>query len=157
MIMRFGRPGKVIVVALGTLFGVFLCYVGLGMGLYYWKENVKHFESGALLSLEALCTMEGNYKSHNGAYSGDFEELGLLLGSFAHDNKLTWNQEYFYEFSNVSRDASGRVTDFCITARPFIYKRSSHRSFLLDQSCNIYMTTENRPASTRDRILTTRR
>jgi hypothetical protein len=79
------------------------------------------------------------------------------LGAFSHDNKLTWNQGYVYEFSNVFRDASGRVTDFCITARPFIYKMGSQRNFLIDASGDIYVTTENRPATIRDRNLNTHR
>jgi hypothetical protein len=156
MIKQLARP-RIMIFLLGLLLGVPLCYVGAGVGLSYWKENLKHFESGAISCLEALYSMERSYKSENGVYSVDFEELGVPLGAFSHNNKLTWNQGYVYEFSNVLRDASGRVTDFRITARPFIYKMGSRRSFLIDTLGDIHVTTENRPATVRDRNLNTHR
>jgi hypothetical protein len=156
MIKRFWHPRMAILV-IGFLVGVPLCYVGFGMALYYWKENTKHFEPGAISCLEALYSMERNYKSAKGEYSVNFEELGIPLGAFSHDNRLTWNEGYFFEFSNVSRDASGRVTDFAINARPFVYERRSRRNFLIDTLGDVYETTEHRPATIRDRNLNTHR
>jgi len=154
MFTQLRRP-RIAILAFGLLLAVALCYSGAGMVAYYWKERLEHFEPGAISSLEALCSMEGNYRSQKGEYSVDFEQLSVPLGAFSHDNKLTWNEGYVYEFSNVSRDASGRVTDFGITARPFIYKRGTKRNFLMDSSENIYVTSENRPATIRDQKLNT--
>jgi hypothetical protein len=76
MIKRLGRS-RIAILVLGFLIGVPLCYVGVGLAAYYWKERVEHFEPGAVSSLEALHTIESNYKSGTGVYSVDFEELGI--------------------------------------------------------------------------------
>jgi hypothetical protein len=156
MIKRLGLP-RVAIIVIGFLLCVPLVYVGAGMGVYYWKEHAAHFEAGAIASLEGLSTIERNYRFQKGAYSAEFEELGVPLGAFSHANQLTWNAGYVYEFSNVSRDPSGRVTDFQIIARPIVYKRGSKRNYLMDQAGNVYVTTENRPATLRDQKLHTRR
>jgi hypothetical protein len=148
---RLGSSGKAITLAIAIVLGVLLCYLALGPGLYYWKENVRHDEAGALSGLEALHTIEMNYKSEHGAYVADFAALGMPQGAYAHDGKLTFNEGYYFEFANVTRDDFGRVTDFCIRARPVEIRWGSHRNYIVDAAGNIHVTTENRPATIQDR------
>ena len=61
------------------VFGV-LGYLALGEAVYYWKENVHHYESGALSALLALHQMQENYKVDHGSYAADFAQLGVLIG-----------------------------------------------------------------------------
>ncbi len=81
-----------------------------------------HYEAGALAELMALHTVEGNYLSDHKTYSASFLELDVPMGAFANANKLTFNERYVFEFSNIVRDASGKITDYSIIARPVSYK-----------------------------------
>lgn len=129
---------------------LFLCYIAIGAGLYYWKEYFPHYEAGAVASLEALYTMEENFKSEKGGYAGTFDELGAPLGARIQGNQLRWDEGYVFEFSAIRRDSLGKVTEYWITARPVAYKSGSRRNYLIDQNGTIHYTVQNRPATPRD-------
>ncbi|HEY4838824.1 MAG TPA: hypothetical protein VIH72_09460 [Candidatus Acidoferrales bacterium] len=149
---RRDRVGLVIW-TLSLLLGIGLFLAAAGAALLYWKESTPHYEAGALAELMALRTVEGNYLSNNKTYSANFLELDTPMGARANANQLTFNERYVFEFSNVIRDASGKVTDYSMIARPVEYKRGTKRSYLLDSGGDIFATDEHRPATIHDRKL----
>jgi hypothetical protein len=142
-----------VVWTLGILLGVVLCLAGAMAGLFYWKESMPHYESGALAELMAFHAIEGSYWSDKKMFSANFLELDIPMGARANANQLTFNEGYVFEFSNVVRDASGKVTDYCMIARPVEYKWRTKRSYLLDSEGKIFATDEHRPATIHDEKL----
>jgi hypothetical protein len=136
---------------LGVLGIVVLCFAAAMAGLFYWKESMPHYESGALAELMAFHTIEGNYWSDKKMYSASFLDLDIPMGAHANADQLTFNEGYVFEFSKVVRDASGKVTDYWMIARPVEYKRGTKRSYLLNSDGDIYITDEHRPATIHDR------
>ena len=130
-----------------------LCSVILGAGVYYWKEYTLHFEAGALASLEALYAIQKNHSTEKGFYGGSFAELGVPLGATLHGTTLTWDNGYIYQIYDLSRDRSGQVIGYAISARPASFKAGSKKSYLLDQTGKIFVTTEDRAANRSDRSI----
>ncbi len=127
-----------------------LLYIGLGAGVYFWKEYVPHHEAGALGTLGALHRMEKIYKAEKGFYAGGFAELGLPLGARLYNGILTWDDGYDYRLCDVSTDSFGRVTSYAIAARPVKYRIGSLKSYLLVPSGTIHVTYANRSANRHD-------
>lgn len=138
---------------LGLLLGVVLCLAGAMAGLFYWKESMPHYEAGALAELMAFHAIEGNYWSDKKMFSANFLDLDIPRGAHANATRLSFDEGYVFEFSNVVRDASGKVTDYSITARPVEYKWRTKRSYLLDSDGDIFATDEHRPATIHDQKL----
>jgi hypothetical protein len=138
---------------LGILLGVVLCLAGAMAGLFYWKESMPHYEAGALAELMAFHAIEGNYWSDKKTFSANFLDLDIPMGAHASANRLSFDEGYVFEFSNVVRDASGKVADYSITARPVEYKWRTKRSYLLDSAGDIFATNEHRPATIHDEKL----
>jgi hypothetical protein len=151
-LMRRGVAGLV-VWTLGILLGVVACLAGATAGLFYWKESMRHYEAGALAELMAFHAIEGNYWSDKKTFSANFLDLDIPTGAHASANRLSFDEGYVFEFSNVVRDSSGRITDYSMIARPVEYKWRTKRSYLLDSDGDIFATDEHRPATIRDEKL----
>ena len=140
---------KLVLLAIGLV----ACFLVLGPLIYYWKEYTKHYEAGALSSLQALHTMQENYMAEKGTYAESFVRLGVPLGASLRGDDLNWGAAYFYRIYDVQRDIRGRVTGYSISARPLRYHIGSKKSYLEDQTGTIFMTAENRAASRHDKII----
>jgi hypothetical protein len=149
---RRDRVGLV-VWTLALLLGIALFLVAAGAAFLYWKESMPHYEAGALAELMALHTVEGNYLSDKKTYSASFLELDIPMGAHASANRLSFDEGYVFEFSNVVRDASGKVTDYSMIARPVEYKWRTKRSYLLNSDGEIFATDQHRPATIHDENL----
>ena len=96
-----------------------VCVIGflaLGGGVYYWKENVHHYASGAKSELLALHTMQENYRADHGRYASNFSELGVPLGARVHGDVLEWDGPYQMRFTRLLRDQNNNVTHYTIQA-----------------------------------------
>ncbi len=149
---RRDRVGLVIW-TLALLLGIGLFLVAAGAAFLYWKESMPHYEAGVLAELMALHTVEGNYFSDKKTYSANFLELDIPMGAHASANRLSFDEGYVFEFSNVVRDSSGKLTDHSMIARPVEYKRGTTRNYLLESDGDIFATDEHRPATIHDRKL----
>jgi hypothetical protein len=133
-------------------------YFALGWGVYYWKEYVHHYESGAVSDLFALHTMQENYKKDHGSFAGTFSQLGLPLGASLNGDLLTWGRgPYRYRIAWTARDQTGNVVEYRIAARPIAYSNESKRSFLMDQTGMIHFTAMNRDAVSGDQRIASQR
>jgi hypothetical protein len=149
---RRDRVGLV-VWTLALLLGIALFLVAAGAAFLYWKESMPHYEAGALAELMALHTVEENYLSDKKTYSASFLELDIPMGAHASANRLSFDEGYVFEFSNVVRDASGKVTDYSMIARPVEYKWRTKRSYLLNSDGEIFAADQHRPATIHDENL----
>ena len=129
------------------------CFLVMGPLIYYWKEYTKHYEAGALSSLQALHTMQENYMAEKGTYAESFVRLGVPLGASLRGDDLNWGAGYSYRMYDVQRDLRGRVIGYSISARPLRYHVGSRKSYLEDQTGTIFMTGEDRAASRHDKII----
>jgi hypothetical protein len=142
-----------VVWTLGILLGVVLCLASAMAGLFYWKESMPHYEAGALAELMNFHVIEGNYWWDKKTFSASFLDLDIPMGAHTSANRLSFDEGYVFEFSNVVRDASGKVADYSMTARPVEYKWRTKRSYLLDSDGEIFATDEHRPATIHDENL----
>ena len=133
--------------------GLVACFFVAGPLIYYWKEHQRHYEAGALSSLQALHTMQVNYMGEKGTYAESFVRLGVPLGASLGGDDLKWGGGYSYRICDVQRDSGGRVIAYSISARPLRYQIGSKKSYLEDQTGTIFMTGENRAASRQDKII----
>lgn len=133
-------------------------YFAIGEGVYYWKEHVHHYESGAVARLFALHTMQENYKKDHGSYASMFSQLGLPLGASLNGDLLTWDGgPYRYQIARTMHNQVGSVVEYYIAARPIAYSNESKRSYLMDQAGIIHFTTMNREALIGDQTLPSQR
>jgi hypothetical protein len=144
-----GFRRKIIIVLFVLVVGVG-AYILVGGAVYYWKENVHHYEAGAVARLFALHTMEENCRKDQGTYAGSFAELGVPLGARLEGDSLTWDGPYRFRVIDVVRSQAGSVQYYRIEARPIQYSNQSRRSFLLESSGNIHFTVDNRKATSSD-------
>jgi hypothetical protein len=140
---------KIMIALLVLVVGV-SAYFLVGGAVYYWKENVHHYEAGVVARLFALHTMQENYRKDHGTYAGSFAELGVPLGARLERDSLTWDGPYRFRVIDVVRSQAGSVQDYQIEARPLQYSNQSKRSFLLESSGNIHFTVDNRKATSAD-------
>jgi len=102
----------VLVVAVVCVVG----YLAIGSGVYFWKENVHHYASGARSGLLALHTMQENYRADHGRYASNFSELGVPLGAHVQDDVLLWDGPYRMRLTRLLRDQNGNVAHYTIQA-----------------------------------------
>jgi len=126
--------------------GVLAGYFALGWGIYYWKEYVHHYESGAESELLALHTIQENYKKDHGSYAGTFSQLGVPLGAKLNSDALIWSGPYVFRIVGIVQNQDGSIVEYSIDARPVTYSSNSKRSYLMDQTGMIHFTTRNRDA-----------
>jgi|SRR5579871_558553 len=134
-----------------TLVLVLFAYLASGAAVYYWKEHVHHYRSGAVSCLYALHTMQNDFRLTNGHYADSFEKLGVPLGAKLTGDTLIWGGPYLFRLVRVTRSPDGSVYAYSIEARPRVYPQDSERSFIMTQDGSIYFTDENRPAVSTDR------
>jgi len=139
-------------------YAILVCCVLLGYfavieAMYYWKESVHHYKSGAVSSLYALRTMQNGYKEDHGSYATTFSQLGLPLGAKLDGDVLIWDGGYRYRIMDTASDATGTVARYCIDARPMTYSYRSRRSFRMDQTGRIHFTSADRGATVADPLL----
>lgn len=91
-------------------------YLAIGGGVYFWKEHVHHYPSGARAELLALHTMQENYRADHGRYASNFSELGIPLGAHVQDGVLVWDGPYRLRFTRLLRDPNGNVVHHTIQA-----------------------------------------
>lgn len=110
----------------------------IGGGVYYWKEYVHPYESGAVAGLFALHTMQENYKKDHGSYASRFPQLGLPRGASLNGDLLTWDGgPYRYRIVWAVRNQTGSVVEYYIAARPIAYSNESKRSYFLEDANSI--------------------
>jgi len=141
----------------GVLFLLLACalaaYFSLGVGVYYWKEYLHHFEAGALSDLFALHAMQENYMRDHGSYADSFDKLGVPLGATLNGDILKWDGPYRYRMIKTVRSQHGVIQEYSIDARPATYSRGNKRSFLMDQTGFIHYTDDNREAASSDKTI----
>ena len=147
---------RAVVGAVAIVCGV-LGYFAVGEVVYYWKEHVHHYESGAISALLALRTIQENYKADHGSYAADFARLGLPLGAELSGDLLNWGGPYRYRMGCIVRSQTGSVLEYCIQARPITYSRDSKKSYLVDQTGKMHFTSVNRAAVLHDPPVPTER
>jgi hypothetical protein len=143
---------RIVLVLLLLAVGGISAYFLVGGAVYYWKENVHHYQAGAISSLFALHTMEENYKKDHGTYPGSFEEPGVPLAARLDGDSLIWNGPYRFRVMDV-RSQTGLVQHYRIEARPDQYSYQSRRSFLMDSTGHVHFTPQNREATFSDPAL----
>lgn len=132
---------------------VLLGYLAIGEAMYYWKESVHHYESGAISALYALQTMQNNYRKDHGSYATTFSQLGVPLGGRLNGVLLSWDGDYVYRIIDIAPDTTRTGGAYRIDARPMTYSYRSRRSFLLDQTGTIHFTSANRAATVADPLI----
>src|SRR6266481_3911112 len=129
------RVSRRAVIVCGVIFVCTLAgYLALGGAVYYWKERVPHYESGAVSALFALHTIQENYKTDHGLYASTFSQLGLPIGATLDGGLLCWDGPYRYRLSRINPNPTGRAEEYSIEARPIKYARGARRSYLMDQA-----------------------
>jgi hypothetical protein len=95
-----------------------LGYAGAVGALYFWKEDVHHYASGARAELLALHTIQENYLNDHGTYAGTFYELGAPLGASVRNDELIWDDAaYHFRITRSIRDQNGKIVHYTIEAR----------------------------------------
>jgi hypothetical protein len=119
--------------------GALLGYLALGPGLFYWKESVHHYKSGAESDLLALHTIEENYKRDHGGYAGTFSQLGVPMGAQLDGNALSWDGgPYRFRFTGTAGDGKRNLLGYSIEARPVSGSSRRYPVLRIDQSGSIH-------------------
>ena len=116
---------------------VFIGYVATGPGLFYWKENFHHYESGVRASLLALHAMQENYKQDHGEYAGALSQLGAPLGASFDGEALTWSGPYRFRITQSVRNQNEKVVKYSIEARPTLGAADKYPILHIDEAGNI--------------------
>jgi Double zinc ribbon/WD domain, G-beta repeat len=121
--------------------------------------NQKANQFNAVESLYSINRAEATYASNYGTgFSQDLMSLdgtgspstatsaGLIDRELANGNK----QGYRFTYKPEARDASGRIDEYSVVARPLAYGTTGRTSFFIDKSHFIRWTDENRDATVND-------
>jgi len=153
--LQIGNKGTLfrrnkIILMLAPLVIVVGGYFLVGEAVYYWKENIHHYEAGVAAQLSALHRLEENYRKEHGAYAASFAELGVPLGAKLDGDALIWDGPYRFRIINIVRGKADTTQDYQIEARPDQFSVRTRRSFLMDSDGYIHFTVANRKATFSD-------
>lgn len=111
-------------------------------------------ESSAISSLHTIDTAQFSYagKYPQKGFAAALSELGPPPGAGFIDEQLASGTKFGYSFSLIASppDASGRIAQYTVTARPLTFGQTGKQSLFVDASGVIRSTAEDRAATAQD-------
>ena len=133
-------------------FGV-LCLAAVYIPNSY-KARISADESAAISAMRTIYTAQSIYAERNPqkGFAAALSELGPAPGANLIERDIANGRRFGYLFQLIAgpQDASGRVAQYTVLARPVTFRQTGNRSFFADASGTIRSTAEDRAPTNQD-------
>jgi hypothetical protein len=118
------------------------------------RSGVAADEASSVNGIRTICTAQTSYAKKNPrkGFASALSELGPPPGADLIDQQLASGTRSGYSFHMIAArpDASGRIAQYAVVARPLSFGQTGRRSFFADASGVIRSTAEDRAPTAQD-------
>jgi len=119
-----------------------------------YRARVAANESSSISATRTICVAQSSYaeKHPQKGFAASLSELGPPPGADLMDQDLAGGRKHGYSFQMIAAppDASGRIRQYVVLARPLTFGQRGRRSFFADASGVIRSTAEDRAPTAQD-------